>query len=256
MRLRKQSAPKAPRQVGGSLCLAMLCCVASPAVAQFGQQTEEVQVELRLDMVESQIRERGVRDDSLLQAFGVVPRHEFVPLSQQSRAYADEPIPILDPDEGGSGDSLAQPYLSARMIELLELDENDVVLEIGTGSGYDSALLSQLAAKVFSVEIEPALAMRARKRLERLGYDNVEIRIGNGLQGWPEHAPYDAILVTAAPSRVPERLLEQLKIGGRLVVPVGDFVQELLVIERTAEGGQRRTVMPIRVAPLVDPEEE
>jgi protein-L-isoaspartate(D-aspartate) O-methyltransferase len=203
----------------------------------------------RLQMVETQIRERGIERPDILRAFGDVPRHEFVPESMRDRAYGDEPLPMREGDEAAQ-ESIAQPYLSARMIELLELKPTDRVLEIGTGSGYDAALISRMAARVYTIEIDPRLAAAAQARLTRLGYDNVEVRVSNGRDGWVEQAPFDAILLTTAPREVPENLVQQLEIGGRMVVPVGAFVQELLVITRTPSGEEKRTVMPIRVSSM------
>lgn len=204
--------------------------------------------QLRRDMVELQIRERGILQPDLLRALGDVPRHEFVPESLRDRAYADEPLPIRDSDT--APESISQPYLSARMIELLDVQPSDRVLEIGTGSGYDAALLSRLAKEVFTVEIDQRLAERARERLAKLRYDNVTVRVGDGYRGLPEEAPFDAILLTTAPLEIPEHLVEQLEIGGKMVVPVGSFVQELLVITRTPSGEQTRTIMPIRVSSM------
>ncbi|REJ73570.1 MAG: protein-L-isoaspartate(D-aspartate) O-methyltransferase [Acidobacteria bacterium] len=202
-------------------------------------------------MVERQIRERGIERPAILRAFGDVPRHEFVPDSLRDRAYGDEPLPLIDGEDAGP-ESISQPYLSALMIELLELEPGDRVLEIGTGSGYDAALLSRLAATVYTIEIDPRLAEQAEQRLARLGYDNVRVRVSDGHEGWAEEAPFDAILLTAAPREVPTKLIGQLEIGGRMVVPVGTFVQELLVITRTASGEEKRTVMPIRVSAMRD----
>ncbi len=199
-------------------------------------------------MVRSDIAARGVRDARVLQAMREVPRHHFVPSRLQHRAYEDSPLPI------GSGQTISQPYIVAAMTELARVGPNNKVLEIGTGSGYQAAILSRLAHHVFTIEILPELAESARTRLEKLCYTNVTVRIGDGYLGWLEHAPFDAIIVTAAPEEVPDPLIEQLKPGGRLVIPVGpEFaVQSLLVIEKDAEGVvHRRHVMPVRFVPLI-----
>jgi protein-L-isoaspartate(D-aspartate) O-methyltransferase len=174
-----------------------------------------------------------------------VPRHLFVPDEQRAGAYADHPLPI------GSGQTISQPYIVAFMTEQLALKGGEKVLEIGTGSGYQAAVLAALAGKVYSIEIRKELADEARERLKRLGVANAEIRAGDGYQGWPSEAPFDAIIVTAAPERVPPPLLEQLARGGRMVIPVGGFYQELKVIERTPAGFQERSVLPVRFVPFI-----
>lgn len=184
----------------------------------------------RQDMVESQIRRRGIHHSGMLSAMQEVPRHLFVPESLGSLVYRDAPVSFAP------GQNLSQAYLSARMISLLRLKGDEKVLEIGTGSGYDAALLSRMVDKVYTVEIDQGLGEKARSKLQELGYDNVEVRIGDGYRGWPEKAPFDAILLTAAPQRVPEPLFKQLKIGGRMVVAVGySLHQDLKVITRTGE---------------------
>jgi protein-L-isoaspartate(D-aspartate) O-methyltransferase len=177
-----------------------------------------------------------------------VPRHEFVPASHAAAAYANTPLPI------GHGQTISQPYVVALMTELAAPAADEAVLEVGTGCGYQTAVLAELSGRVYSVEVVPELAQRARDRLARLGYENVEVRTGDGWEGWPEHAPFDAIVVTAAADEVPPPLLDQLAPGGRLVIPVGSgfFGQELTVIERDAEGGlATRRVLPVRFVPLM-----
>jgi protein-L-isoaspartate(D-aspartate) O-methyltransferase len=196
-------------------------------------------------MVEVQIAARGVKDSRVLDVMRQVPRHRFVPPGQAAQAYDDHPLPI------GSGQTISQPYVVAFMTEQLRLTGVEKVLEIGTGSGYQTAVLSRLARKVLSIEIRPELAEEARTRLETFGAKNVEIRAADGFYGWPEEAPFDGILVTAAPERVPEPLLAQLAPGGRMVIPVGGFYQELKVIERTAEGLRERSVLGVRFVPFV-----
>jgi protein-L-isoaspartate(D-aspartate) O-methyltransferase len=170
---------------------------------------------LRQQMVETQIRARGVRDARALQAVGKVPRHEFVPGSFQHQAYEDNPLPI------GQGQTISQPYMVAAMTEALQVQPDSRVLEIGTGSGYQTAVLAELAATVYSVEIVPELSSAARRALQRSGYRNVRLRVGNGHEGWAEFAPYDRIVVTAGAETFPFGLAEQLGEGGRIVVPVG-----------------------------------
>ena len=199
-------------------------------------------------MVLTDIAGRDVRDERVLRAMRAVPRHRFVPAKLVRHAYADHPLPI------GGGQTISQPYIVAAMTELAGLRPDDVVLEVGTGSGYQAAVLGELARQVYTIEILPELAASARKRLEDLGYANITVRAGDGYRGWPEHAPFDAIIVTAAPEEIPEPLLEQLKPGGRMVIPVGPTyaVQSLLLVEKDAEGVVRqRNVMPVRFVPLV-----
>ena len=198
----------------------------------------------RAEMVTSQIAARGVADRAVLAAMRKVPRHEFVPAQVADMAYADRPLPI------GERQTISQPYIVALMSELAALKPGARVLEIGTGSGYQAAVLSELGAKVYTVEIIAPLAERAAATLTRLGYANVHTRIGDGYRGWPEAAPFDAIVVTAAPPAVPAPLKEQLKVGGRLVLPVGTYDQELRVITRTAQGWDERDVIPVLFVPM------
>ena len=183
----------------------------------------------------------------ILEAMGRVPRHEFVEPDMRSYAYRNGPLPI------GHGQTISQPYIVALMTDLAEPTNQSRILEVGTGSGYQSAILAELAAEVYSIEIIPALARRAAERLKTLGYDNIHTRLGDGYHGWPEQAPFDAILVTAAAPEVPEPLIEQLKPGGRLVIPVGhaDFGQELLLLRKLEDGRiERREVLPVIFVPL------
>ena len=181
-------------------------------------------------------------------ALGSVERHRLVPPGEASRAYRNHPLPI------GSGQTISQPYIVALSTDLLNVRPSDVILEVGTGSGYQAAVLAEIAAKVFSIEIIASLGRQAERRLEELGYRNVEVRIGDGYQGWPEKAPFDAIVVTAAAPSVPPALLEQLRPGGRMVIPVGSEggMQYLELITRRADGGfDERRVLPVRFVPLV-----
>ena len=199
----------------------------------------------RNDMVERQIAARGIRDPRVLEAMRTVPRHLFVPPAEEASAYDDRPLPI------GSGQTISQPYVVAFMAEQLRLTGKEKVLEIGTGSGYSTAILASLAARVYSIEIRPELAHEAKERLAKLGVKNVELKAADGYRGWPEEAPFDAILVTAAPERIPPPLLEQLAPEGRMVIPVGAFYQELKVIKRQGGGYSEKSVLPVRFVPFV-----
>jgi protein-L-isoaspartate(D-aspartate) O-methyltransferase len=200
---------------------------------------------LRQRMVEQQIRSRGVTSPQVLAAMERVPRHLFVPDGERGQAYEDHPLPI------GSGQTISQPYIVALMTALLGLPPQARVLEIGTGSGYQAAVLSRVAAQVYSVEIVAELGARARDTLARLGYENVQVRIGDGYRGWPEAAPFDGILLTAAPHAVPPPLIAQLKPGGRMVLPIGGFDQDLIVLTRQPDGSvKEEKVIPVRFVPM------
>jgi protein-L-isoaspartate(D-aspartate) O-methyltransferase len=207
--------------------------------------SEPVYTEARARMVREQLVARGIRDARVLEAMGRVPRHELVPEGERELAYEDGPLPI------GEGQTISQPYIVAAMSEAAALTGGERVLEVGTGSGYQAAVLSLLAREVYTIELEPTLAERARAALARLGCANVRTRTGDGYRGWPEAAPFDAIVVTAAPDHVPPALLEQLAPGGRLVIPVGgQGDQELMVYTKTEHGVKRRHLMPVRFVPL------
>lgn len=195
-------------------------------------------------MVESQLRARGIVDPRVLRAMTRVPRHRFVPPEFVDEAYADTPLPI------GLDQTISQPYIVAYMTEALQVSSDARVLEIGTGSGYQAAVLAEVVQRVYSIEIVPELAERSRRILNELGYDNVELRQGDGYRGWPEAAPFDAIVVTAAPDHVPPALVEQLAVGGRLVIPVGVFAQEMRIITRTDERVVSETTIPVRFVPM------
>jgi protein-L-isoaspartate(D-aspartate) O-methyltransferase len=200
----------------------------------------------RVRMVDTQIAARGVRDPRVLAAMREVPRHLFVAPSQLIHAYDDQPLPI-----GDGSQTVSQPYIVALMTELLDLQPEEKVLEIGTGSGYQSAVLARLARHVYTIEIVPELARAAGERLTRLGYGNVTVREGDGYRGWPEEAPFDGIVVTAAPERIPEPLLEQLAPGGRMVIPVGGFFQELKVFSKDKSGRvSEKDILPVRFVPM------
>jgi protein-L-isoaspartate(D-aspartate) O-methyltransferase len=200
---------------------------------------------LRQRMVEQQIRSRGVSSPQVLAAMAQVPRHLFVPDGERGHAYEDHPLPI------GAGQTISQPYIVALMTALLGLPPQSRVLEIGTGSGYQAAVLSRLAAQVYSVEIVAELGARARGTLSRLGYQNVQVRIADGYRGWPEAAPFDGILLTAAPHAVPPPLIAQLKPGGRMVLPLGGFDQDLIVLTKQPDGTvKEEKVLPVRFVPM------
>lgn len=195
----------------------------------------------------------GVSDPAVLNAMRAVPRHLFVPEHLANQAYADRPLPI------GEGQTISQPYIVAFMTEALHVDADDVVLEVGTGSGYQAAVLAQIVAEVYTIEIIEPLAEQAKKRFEDQGYGNIFSRAGDGYLGWPEKAPFDAIIVTAAPDIVPPALLDQLKPGGRIVVPVGpeQEVQNLMLIEKREDGKTiQRNLMPVRFVPMTRPRAE
>lgn len=202
----------------------------------------------RRDMVRNQLLERGIRDPAVLEAMAQVPREEFVPEHLREMAYADAPLPI------GREQTISQPYVVALMTEALELSSGDRVLEIGSGSGYAAAILGQIADQVYTVERHKELAQEAAGRFRALGYSNIHVLHGDGTLGWPEHAPYDAIVVTAGGPQVPAPLREQLAVGGRLVIPVGStlYSQELIRLRRTAaDQFQRENLGAVRFVPLV-----
>ncbi len=199
----------------------------------------------RLEMVDKQIVSRGVKDALVISSMRKVPRHEFIPPDLHDYAYADHPLPI------GENQTISQPYIVALMTELLQLKGGEKVLEIGTGSGYQAAVLAEIAGEVYSIEIIPLLFQHAQTTLSRLGYQNIRLRLGDGYQGWPEVGPFDAIIVTAAPDHVPQPLLDQLKTGGLLVIPVGDLNQELTLLTKTEQGEVlSRSIIPVRFVPM------
>jgi protein-L-isoaspartate(D-aspartate) O-methyltransferase len=195
-------------------------------------------------MVAEQLAGRDIHDPRVLDAMRKLPRHEFVPAPMRGNAYGDFPLAI------GNGQTISQPYVVAYMTQSLELKPSHKVLEIGTGSGYQAAILGELAAQVYTIEIVGELAQDATKALADAGYQNVHVRHGDGYAGWPEHAPFDAIMVTAAPDHVPEPLIEQLAAGGRMIIPVGTHYQELRLIQKTEKGLVERSTLPVRFVPL------
>jgi len=212
--------------------------------------TDTTRMTQRETMVQSQIASRGVQDTLVLEAMRTVPRHRFVPEKYGYEAYSDQPLPI------GEGQTISQPYIVALMTELMGVGASDTVLEIGTGSGYQAAVLAEIVAHVYTIEIIKSLADRADSTLAALGYDNVTVKCGDGYRGWPEHAPFDAVVVTAAPDHVPQPLVDQLKVGGQLVIPVGDAWQELIVITKKEKGVDRRSVTPVRFVPMTGEAQE
>jgi protein-L-isoaspartate(D-aspartate) O-methyltransferase len=204
----------------------------------------------RRAMVESQIASRGVADSAVLDAMRTVPRHRFVLSEYAYQAYSDQPLPI------GEGQTISQPYIVALMTELLNPKPTDTVLEVGTGSGYQAAVLAEIVARVYSIEILEPLTTRADSTLSALHYKNVTVKTGDGYRGWPEHAPFDGIVVTAAPDHIPQPLVEQLKVGGKLVIPVGTAWQELMVITKTEKGTVEKSVTPVRFVPMTGEAQE
>lgn len=211
------------------------------AMTNWNNHTRQVE---RDRMVDTQIVAEGVTDQGVLGAMRRVPRHRFMPDSESEQAYGDFPLPI------GYEQTISQPFIVAYMTQALKLKPDEKVLEIGTGSGYQAAILAELVAKVFTIEIVEPLAKRAKETLTALGYRNVVLRTGDGYQGWQEESPFDAIILTAAPHHIPSPLLEQLAIGGRLIVPVGTYPQRLLLLRRTGEGYQETELLPVAFVPM------
>jgi protein-L-isoaspartate(D-aspartate) O-methyltransferase len=231
--------------VGGGAAAA--CAVESMDVAgQRPAATETTRFdELRTRMVEEQIRDRGIDNERVLAAMRKVPRHRFVPQNLRPRAYDDSPLPI------GLGQTISQPYIVAYMTEALEVGPTEKVLEVGTGSGYQAAVLAEIVREVYTIEIVPALAENARAVLDELGYTNVRARVGDGYGGWPDQAPFDGIIVTAAPDHIPQPLVDQLAVDGRMVLPVGEWAQEMVILSRTRKGVVEKRTIPVRFVPLV-----
>jgi protein-L-isoaspartate(D-aspartate) O-methyltransferase len=232
-------------QIARALSLVVAVLAVGCTMNASEQETEERYAEARARMVREQLEARGVRDERVLAAMGRVPRHELVPAERRAHAYDDCPLPI------GYGQTISQPYVVAAMSEAVLLTKGEKVLEVGTGSGYQAAVLAELGAEVYTIELEEALAKRAAADLARLGYENVHVRQGNGYQGWPEEAPFDAIVVTAAPDHVPQPLLDQLAEGGHMVIPVGTSIQELLLLSKDEKGEiRRKSLFGVRFVPM------
>jgi len=201
--------------------------------------------EKRERMVDAQIEARGVKDQKVLAAMRKVPRHLFVPENMKLYAYQDEPLLI------GEGQTISQPYIVAYMSEALQLKGHERILEVGTGSGYQAAILAEIVKEVFSVELLESLSLNAQDVLKKLSYKNIYFRVGDGTLGWKEHAPYDAIIVTAAPTKVPKALQDQLKSGGKMVIPVGAAFQELVLVTKEKRKFKKKKLLPVRFVPLI-----
>ena len=232
-----------------ALCLILfLSVIGTRADTAEVVEEEEIQKQQRLRMVRTQIERRGVRNKRVLDTMRKVPRHKFVPLRERRYAHADQPLPI------GHGQTISQPYIVAFMTELLDPKPDHKALEVGTGSGYQAAVLAELVSKVYTIEIIEALGKPAKERLEKLGYENVEVKVADGYHGWEEHAPFDSVIVTCAASHVPPPLIKQLKTGGKMCIPVGTVFgpQQLLIVTKQEDGSVRgRSVLPVRFVPLV-----
>jgi len=228
----------------GALGLACAAAGGGNGAQRPDDEASDVDAARRKRMVESQIRARGIHDNAVLDAMRTVPRHRFVPDSMHAYAYTDGPLRI------GYGQTISQPYIVALMTSLIEPKPSMKVLEIGTGSGYQAAILAECVGEVYTIEIVPELGKGAARLLDDLGYDNIHTRIGDGFDGWPEHAPFDGVVVTAAPDKIPQPLLDQLAVGGRLVIPVGRGSQDLVLVTRTQDGYHRESVTPVRFVPM------
>jgi protein-L-isoaspartate(D-aspartate) O-methyltransferase len=230
-------------KLGGVLwAMGLLAAVAAAPGVRLAAQSNESYNAARAKMVEEQLIERDITDRKLLRVMGVVPRHLFVPPEMRARAYSDEPLQISQEL------SIHQPYVVALMTSQLAISSGSKVLEIGTGTGYHSAVLSQLAAEVFTIEIDPEVARQARANLERFGARNVQVKVDDGYEGWPQEAPFDAIILTTAAPRVPQPLVDQLRRGGVMVIPVGTVIQELTVLTKTEDGRiEKETTVPVKL---------
>lgn len=216
-----------------------------PEMNQTNQTSDDANWEARrASMVDGQLRTRDITDPRVLRVMGKVPRHLFVPENIRRHAYLDGPLPI------GHDQTISQPYIVAYMTQALDPRKTDKVLEIGTGSGYQAAVLAELVADVYTIEIVEPLAQSAKELLGKLGYDNVHVRAGDGYAGWPEAAPFDAIIVTCAPDHIPQPLIDQVAVGGRLVIPVGDFHQEIVIVTKTEKGVMQRETIAVRFVPM------
>lgn len=227
----------------GLVLLAFAACL---CLGPTGTQADDF-TDWRQKMVATQIRGRGISDEAVLKAMATVPRHQFVPPELRGLAYGDTPLPI------GHGQTISQPYIVALMSQLLAVESGRRVLEIGTGSGYQAAVLAEMGVLVFSIEIVPELGRQAASVLDTLGYKNIQVKIGDGYKGWPEHAPFDAIIVTCAPTRIPEPLKEQLAEGGRMVIPSGEkYNQQLLLLTKQKGKINQEKIVDVRFVPMVD----
>lgn len=224
-----------------ALLLALLVAACSDAKPPTPAQTADQ----RAEMVERQVEARGVHDPATLAAMRAVPRHEFLPMRLRDEAYGDYPLPI------GHGQTISQPYIVAFMTEVIEPRPGQKILEVGAGSGYQAAVLAQMGAEVYTIEIVEPLAEMARQTLGRLGYKSAHVRHGDGYHGWPENAPFDAIIVTCAPDEIPPKLVAQLKDGGRMIIPVGGGMeQELVLLRKEGDRVVKQSVLPVRFVPM------
>jgi protein-L-isoaspartate(D-aspartate) O-methyltransferase len=222
----------------------VLAAVAASGCGEKATQASDFTAE-RQQMVQQQLVARGIHEERVLAAMAKVPREEFVPVDERADAYTDHPLPI------GYDQTISQPYIVAFMTEQLHPKPSERVLEIGTGSGYQAAILAELVAEVYTIELAEPLARNAEATLARLGYKNVHVKVGDGYKGWPENAPFDAIIVTCAPDRVPRPLTDQLKDGGRMIIPIGDrFAQELYLLEKKNGQLKESAVLPVRFVPM------
>jgi len=234
----------------GCVAMMLLACAPGPGGGEEPRRSEDPYRAQRLAMVADQIESRGVSDSRVLEAMRRVPRHLYVPARLRGEAYRDGPLSI------GHRQTISQPYIVALMTELTRPRPEMKVLEVGTGSGYQAAVLAEIVESVFTIEIVPELGKQAAELLGGQGYSNIHTRVGDGFDGWPEEAPFGAIVVTAAPDQIPRPLLEQLAVGGRLVIPVGRHAQDLVVVTRTTEGFERRSVTPVRFVPMTGKAEQ
>lgn len=203
-------------------------------------------LQARKKMIKEQIVVRGVRDAKVLKAMEVVPRHRFVDENLENAAYDDTPLPI------GENQTISQPFIVAYMTAALELQGEERILEVGAGSGYQSAILSEIVAEVYTIEINENLAIEVALRLKKMGFNNVKLKFGDGYKGWPEYAPFDGIVVTAAPDHIPQSLVDQLKVGGRMVIPVGESEQELVLVTKQEDGSYaKESRIPVRFVPMI-----
>src|SRR5687768_7692050 len=233
--------------LGATFCAAACRERSSSRAGDASAKSDDAYAGRRAEMVETQLKSRDIVDPRVLEVMGKVPRHRFVPALEESHAYEDRPLSIAQ------GQTISQPYIVALMTQLAGVKPGDRVLDIGTGSGYQAAVLAEIGAEVASIEIVPELAEQAAKRLKELKYDNVTVRVGDGYRGWPDRAPFKAIILAAAAPKIPEPLIEQLAPGGKLVVPVGPEggLQQLLVITKNADGTTRReTIAPVAFVPM------
>lgn len=227
-------------------CLCLWACGDANGTVKQNDPESEFEA-ARERMVEKQIKKRGIRDADILESFLKVPRHRFVPEAYLKMAYDDGPLPI------GEGQTISQPYIVAYMTQVLDISRTDKILEIGTGSGYQAAILGELSDSVFTIEIIASLGNKADKVLQEMGYSNVKVKIGDGYEGWEEHAPFDAIIVTCAPTEIPAALKHQLKEGGRMVIPIGSsYRQELVYLRKINKQLIKERTLPVLFVPMVD----